>query len=68
MFLVSGQKYLKTKKEFIFVSIKNNLMKFIKELAFYQKKFVSAMDVKKKMLLKIYLKTNRYGFELKHIN
>ena len=68
MFLVSGQKYLKTKKEFIFVSIKNNLMKFIKELVFYQKKFVSAMDVKKKMLLKIYLKTNRYGFELKHIN
>ena len=43
-------------------------MKFIKELAFYQKKFVSAMDVKKKMLLKIYLKTNRYGFELKQIN
>ena len=46
MFLVSGQKYLKTKKEFIFVSIKNNLMKFIKELVFYQKKFVSAVDVK----------------------
>ena len=32
MFLVYGWKYLMTKKEFMSVSIKKNLMKFIKEL------------------------------------
>ena len=46
MFLVYRQKYLKTKKIFISASIKKNLIKFIKGLIIYQKKFVSAVFVK----------------------
>ena len=46
MFLVYGWKYLKTKKEFISASIKKNLIKFTKEFAIYQKKFVSDVALK----------------------
>ena len=46
MFLVYGWKYLKTKKEFISASIKKNLIKFTKEFAIYQKKFVSDVVLK----------------------
>ena len=40
MFLVYGWKYLMTKKEFMSVSIKKNLMKFIKELVKKKKLFL----------------------------
>ena len=46
MFLGYGQKYSKTKTEFIFVLTEKNLIKFIKELALCQKKLVSTVDVK----------------------
>ena len=46
MFLDYGQKYSKTKMEFIFALTKKNLIKFIKEFAVCQKKLVSLVDVK----------------------
>ena len=46
MFLGYGQKYSKTKTEFIFVLTEKNLIKFIKEFALCQKKLVSTVDVK----------------------
>ena len=79
-FYVYGWKYSKTTKEFIYVLTKKSLIKFIKEFPFFQENIVSAvvlktvlfvkdlnLFIKKIYLWKIYSKTNKYGFELKHI-
>ena len=46
MFLDYGWKYSKTKTEFIFVLTEKNLIKFIKEFAICQNKFVSIAVMK----------------------